>query len=115
MPSRAWRFKSSPAHIARLAQLVEHILDVNGVIGSSPIARTITKNRHPAIFSFSVPREGIEPPTPASSGLRSTTELPRHIPILHYRSPTRLCEIIVGSHSLVSTPSKKLRGITDPS
>jgi hypothetical protein len=41
-----WRFKSSPAHIishARLAQLVEHILDVNGVIGSSPIARTMEK------------------------------------------------------------------------
>ena len=31
--------------------------------------------------STMVPREGIEPPTPASSGLRSTTELPRLSPL----------------------------------
>ncbi len=33
-----------------------------------------------------MPREGIEPPTPASSGLRSTTELPRHCKLLRYNS-----------------------------
>ena len=40
MPARAWRFKSSPAHIGRLAQLVERYIDVVDVIGSSPIPPT---------------------------------------------------------------------------
>ena len=39
-----------------------------------------------------VPGDGIEPPTPAFSGLRSTTELPRHGTNTHYSEAREMCQ-----------------------
>ena len=47
-------------------------------VATSDPASKIKRSRYWDRFISVVPREGIEPPTPASSGLRSTTELPRH-------------------------------------
>ncbi len=43
-----WRFKSSRPHHARLAQLVERLIDVEDVVGSSPAARTFSQNKKAA-------------------------------------------------------------------
>ena len=62
--------------------------------------------------SLSVPREGVEPPTLASSKA-SLDYLISVLPMARYGAG-RYCKIIVGTHSLVSTPSPPLRRMTNP-
>ena len=42
----------SAAQYARLAQLVEHLLDVQEVTGSSPVPRTKSPSGHPPVGIF---------------------------------------------------------------
>ena len=42
----------SAAQYARLAQLVEHLLDVQEVTGSSPVPRTKSPSGHPPMGIF---------------------------------------------------------------
>src|SRR5579884_4091514 len=56
--------------------LLERVTGIEPV--SSPWQGDILPLNHTRIFKFMVPRVRIELTTPASSGLRSTTELPRH-------------------------------------
>ena len=52
-PPRSPRFPASTV-FGRMAQLVEHIVHINGVTGSSPVATTIKPRRHKAFEVFSV-------------------------------------------------------------